>query len=172
MLPVTFVRFIVLLLAVEILHATFLDPTLESDSRPIFNSREPILRAADHERSELMFQYVKRSAAHNSDLYKDYEDPTEQDYFMSGRKMTDQRKSFKDQSKSLKDQSKSFKDQSKSFKDQSKGEVTRSGRQVSVGEAEEEKSPQESLLFCFKVCNSLIFEVYQLLGGNICNCDK
>ena len=165
MLPVTVVRFIVLLLAVEILHATSLDPTLESDSRPIFNSREPILRAADHERSELMFQYVKRSAAHNSDAYKDYEDPTEQDYFMPGRKMTGQRKSFKDQSKS-------FKDQSKSFKDQSKGEVTRSGRQVSVGEAEEEKSPQESLLFCFKVCNSLIFEVYQLLGGNVCNCDK
>ena len=165
MLPVTVVRFIVLLLAVEILHATFLDPTLESDSRPIFNSREPILRAADHERSELMFQYVKRSAAHNSDAYKDYEDPTEQDYFMPGRKMTGQRKSFKDQSKS-------FKDRSKSFKDQSKGEVTRTGRQVSVGEAEEEKSPQESLLFCFKVCNSLIFEVYQLLGGNICNCDK
>ena len=158
MLPVTVVRFIVLLLAIEILHATSLDPTLESDSRPIFNSREPILRAADHERSELMFQYVKRSAAHNSDAYKDYEDPTEQDYFMPGRKMTGQRKSFKDQSKS--------------FKDQSKGEVTRSGRQVSVGEAEEEKSPQESLLFCFKVCNSLIFEVYQLLGGNICNCDK
>ena len=159
MLPVTVVRFIVLLLAVEILHATSLDPTLESDSRPIFNSREPILRPADHERSELMFQYVKRSAAHNSDAYKDYEDPTEQDYFMPGRKMTGQRKSFKDQSKSLKDQ-------------RSKGEVTRSGRQVSVGEAEEEKSPQESLLFCFKVCNSLIFEVYQLLGGNICNCDK
>ena len=164
MLPVTVVRFIVLLLAVEILHATFLDPTLESDSRPIFNSREPILRAADHERSELMLQYVKRSAAHNSDTYKDYEDPTEQDYFMSGRKMTGQRKSFKDQSKS-------FKDQSKSFKDQSKGEVTRNGRQVSVGE-EEEGNPQESLLFCFKVCKSLIFEVYQLLGGNICNCDK
>ena len=96
MLPVTVVQFIVLLLAVEILHATSLDPTLESDSRPIFNSREPILRAADHERYELMFQYVKRSAAHNSDAYKDYEDPTEQDYFMPGRKMTGQRKSFKD----------------------------------------------------------------------------
>ena len=158
MLPVTVVRFIVLLLAVEILHATFLDPTLESDSRPIFNSREPILRAADHERSELMFQYVKRSAAHNSDAYKDYEDPTEQDYFMPGRKMTGQRKSFKDQSKS--------------FKDQSKGEVARNGRQVFVGEAEEESPQLQSLLFCFKVCNSLIFEVYQLLGGNICNCDK
>ena len=153
MLPVTVVRFIVLLLAVEILHATSLDPTLESDSRPIFNSREPILRPADHERSELMFQYVKRSAAHNSDAYKDYEDPTEQDFFIPGRKMTDQSKSFKDQ--------------------QSKGEVTRTGRQVSVGDAEEEESPQlQSLLFCFKVCNSLIFEVYQLLGGNICNCDK
>ena len=150
MLPVTVVRFIVLLLAVEILHATFLDPTLESDSRPIFNSREPILRAADHERSELMFQYVKRSAAHNSDTYEDYEDLTEQDYFMPGRKMTGHRKSFKDQSK---------------------GEVTRTRRQLSVGDAEEE-SAQQSLLFCFKVCNSLIFEVYQLLGGNICNCDK
>ena len=160
MLPVTVVQFIVLLLAVEILHATSLDPTLESDSRPIFNSREPILRAADHERSELMFQYVKRSAAHNSDAYKDYEDPTEQEYFMSGRKMTGQRKSFKDQRKSFKDQ-------------QSKGEVARNGRQVSVGDAEEEESPQlQSLLFCFKVCNSLIFEVYQLPGGNICNCDK
>ena len=168
MLPVTVVPFIVLLLAVEILHATSLDPTLESNSHPIFNSREPILRPADHERSELMFQYVKRSAAHNSDTYEDYEDPTEQDYFMPGRKMTGQRKSFKDQSKSFKDLRKSFKDQ------QSKGEATRSGlRQVSVGDAEEEESPQlQSLLFCFKVCNSLIFEVYQLLGGNICNCDK
>ena len=152
MLPVTVVQFIVLLLAVEILHATSLDPTLESDSHPIFNSREPILRPADHERSELMFQYVKRSAAHNSDAYKDYEDPTEQDFFIPGRKMTDQSKSFKDQ--------------------QSKGEVTRTGRQVSVGYTEKEGSPLQSLLFCFKVCNSLIFEVYQLLGGNICNCDK
>ena len=131
MLPVTVVRFIVLLLAVEILHATSLDPTLESDSRPIFNSREPILRPADHERSELMFQYVKRSAAHNSDAYKDYEDPTEQDFFMPGRKITGQRKSFKDQSKEEIFQNhskgeKSFKDQSKgeSLKDQSK--VTRS----------------------------------------------
>ena len=163
MLPVTVVQCIVLLLAVEILHATSVDPTLESDSRPIFNSREPILRAADHERSELMFQYVKRSAAHNSDLYKDYEDPTEQDYFMSGRKMTGQRrKSFKDH----------ISKGEESFKDQSKGEVKRSGRQLSVGDAEEEGSPPQSLLFCFKVCNSLIFEVYQLLGGNICNCDK
>ena len=170
MLPVTVVQFIVLLLAVEILHATSLDPHLESNSHPIFNSREPILRPLDHERSELMFQYVKRSAAHNSDLYKDYEDPTEQDYFMPGRKMTGQRKSFKD------DMSKSFKDQSKGeeiFENQSKGEVARSGRHVSVGDAEEEENPQlQSLLFCFQVCNSLIFEVYQLLGGNICNCDK
>ena len=165
MLPVTVVQFIVPLLAVEILHATSLDPTLESDSRPIFNSREPILRAADHERSELVFQYVKRSAAHNSDLYKDYEDPTEQDNFMPGKKMTGQRKGFEDQSKS-------FTNHSKSLKDQNKGEVTRNGRQVAVGDAEEEENPQESLLFCFKVCTSLIFEVYQLLGGNICNCDK
>ena len=31
---------------------------------------------------------------------------------------------------------------------------------------------ENSPLLCFRICNSLIFEVYQLLGGNICNCDK
>ena len=48
-----------------------------------------------------------------------------------------------------------------------KATATRKGRGGEV-----ENSPQTSLKFCFKVCNSLIFEVYQLLGGNVCNCDK
>ena len=53
------------------------------------------------------------------------------------------------------------KGQKKKVKERS--EATRIGRGAEI---------ENSLLFCFKVCNSLIFEVYQLLGGNVCNCDK
>ena len=34
----------------------------------------------------------------------------------------------------------------------------------------EEDSVQQAAAGCFHVCKTLIFEVYQLLGGNICKC--
>ena len=57
----------------------------------------------------------------------------------------------------------------KKFVEREKQEAKRGTRNGRGGELE--NSPQASI-FCFKVCNSLIFEVYQLLGGNVCNCDK
>ena len=74
--------------------------------------------------------------------YKEYGEQTDQDHIKPGRK---KKKKFVEREEEAK-------------------RGTRKGQ-------EGENSPQASL-FCFKVCNSLIFEVYQLLGGNVCNCDK
>ena len=83
-----------------------------------------------------------RDAADDSTDYEEYEEQTDQDHIKPGRK---KKKKFVEREKEAK-------------------RGTRNGRGG-------ENSPQASL-FCFKVCNSLIFEVYQLLGGNVCNCDK
>ena len=83
-----------------------------------------------------------RDAADDSTDYEEYKEQTDQDHIKPGRK---KKKKFVEREKEAK-------------------RGTRNGRGG-------ENSPQASL-FCFKVCNSLIFEVYQLLGGNVCNCDK
>ena len=83
-----------------------------------------------------------RNADDDSSDYEEYGEKTEQDHIKPGRK---KKKKFVEREEEAK-------------------RGTRNGRGG-------ENSPQASL-FCFKVCNSLIFEVYQLLGGNVCNCDK
>ena len=83
-----------------------------------------------------------RNADDDSSDYEEYGEQTEQDHIKPGRK---KKKKFVEREEEAK-------------------RGTRKGQ-------EGENSPQASI-FCFKVCNSLIFEVYQLLGGNVCNCDK
>ena len=83
-----------------------------------------------------------RNADDDSIDYEEYGEQTEQDQSKPGRKK---------------------KGQKKKFVERQEDRTSRNGR---GGEIE------KSLLFCFKVCNSLIFEVYQLLGGNVCNCEE
>ena len=83
-----------------------------------------------------------REAVEDSNDYEEYGEQTDQDHIKPGRK---KKKKFVEREEEAK-------------------RGTRNGRGG-------EHSPQASI-FCFKVCNSLIFEVYQLLGGNVCNCDK
>ena len=135
---------LVLLLSQKLLATAESDTSL--DSRPMSNPFEASLGPAQE--SSQVVRYVRNADDDSSD-YEEYGEKTEQDHIKPGRKKK--------------------KGQKKKFEERNHQEAKPGTRNGRGGELE--NSPQASL-FCFKVCNSLIFEVYQLLGGNVCNCDK
>lgn len=50
------------------------------------------------------------------------------------------------------------------------GKNKKSSKKIVISEGKSTNEKEEDILKCSKLCDHLIFEVYELLGGRICQC--
>ena len=50
------------------------------------------------------------------------------------------------------------------------GKNKKSSKKIVISEGKSTNEKEEDILKCSKLCDHLIFEVYELLGGRVCQC--